>query len=48
MDDPRIQAANPGVELPNTSIAVVTRRDASGTTFAFTRHLETISLGVAR
>ena len=42
-DDPRIQAANPGVELPNTSIAVVTRRDASGTTFAFTTHLEAIS-----
>lgn len=42
-DDPRVQAANPGVELPNTSIAVVARRDASGTTFAFTTHLEAIS-----
>lgn len=42
-DDPRIQAANPDVELPNTSIAVVARRDASGTTFAFTNHLEAIS-----
>ncbi|MGZ8996467.1 MAG: phosphate ABC transporter substrate-binding protein PstS, partial [Rhodospirillales bacterium] len=42
-DDPRIQAANPGVRLPSTSIAVVTRRDASGTTFAFTSHLDAIS-----
>jgi phosphate transport system substrate-binding protein len=42
-DDPRIQASNPGAELPNTTIAVVTRRDASGTTFAFTKHLQTIS-----
>ena len=42
-DDPRIQAANPGVELPNISIAVVARRDASGTTFAFTTHLGAIS-----
>jgi phosphate transport system substrate-binding protein len=42
-DDPRIQASNPGVELPSTTIAVVTRRDASGTTFAFTTHLAAIS-----
>jgi phosphate transport system substrate-binding protein len=42
-NDPRIQAANPGIELPNISIAVVTRRDASGTTFAFTKHLQAIS-----
>ncbi|MGZ8995053.1 MAG: phosphate ABC transporter substrate-binding protein PstS [Rhodospirillales bacterium] len=42
-DDPRIQVANPDVKLPNTNIAVVTRRDASGTTFAFTSHLNAIS-----
>lgn len=42
-DDPRIQETNPGVELPNTTIAVVTRRDASGTTFAFTSHLAAVS-----
>jgi phosphate transport system substrate-binding protein len=42
-DDPRIKAANPGVELPNLSIAGVTRRDASGTPFAFTSHLDAIS-----
>lgn len=38
-DDPRIQTANPGVELPHRSIVVAARRDASGTTFALTRHL---------
>ncbi len=41
--DPRIQAANPDARLPNTTIAVVTRRDASGTTFAFASHLDAIS-----
>jgi phosphate transport system substrate-binding protein len=38
-DDPRIRAANPGVELPHRSIVVAARRDSSGTTFALTRHL---------
>lgn len=38
-DDPRIQAANPGVKLPHRSIVVAARRDASGTTYALTRHL---------
>ena len=42
-NDPRIQAANPDIELPNTTIAVVARRDASGTTFAFASHLDAIS-----
>ena len=41
-NDPRIAAANPGVELPDRSIAVVVRRDGSGTTFAFTNHLNAI------
>jgi phosphate transport system substrate-binding protein len=38
-DDERIRAANPGVELPHRSIVIAARRDASGTTFALTRHL---------
>ncbi len=42
-NDPRIQAANPDVKLPNLGIAVVARMDASGTTFAFTSHLNAIS-----
>ncbi|MBL8660679.1 MAG: phosphate ABC transporter substrate-binding protein PstS [Rhodospirillales bacterium] len=42
-NDPRIEAANPGVKLPDLGIAVVTRMDASGTTFAFTSHLNAIS-----
>ncbi len=42
-DDPRIQDANPDVTLPKLGIAVVTRMDASGTTFAFTSHLNAIS-----
>lgn len=43
-NDPRIAAANPGLELPDRSIAVVVRRDGSGTTFAFTNHLNAIDL----
>jgi phosphate transport system substrate-binding protein len=42
-DDPRIVAANPGLELPSKLIQTVVRRDSSGTTFAFTKHLSTIS-----
>jgi phosphate transport system substrate-binding protein len=42
-DDPRIAAANPNLELPAKLIQVVARRDSSGTTFAFTKHLSTIS-----
>ncbi|MDC7788952.1 phosphate ABC transporter substrate-binding protein PstS [Rhodoplanes sp. TEM] len=38
-DDPRIKAANPDLKLPPRDIALVTRRDSSGTTAAFTRHL---------
>jgi phosphate transport system substrate-binding protein len=37
--DPRIAAANPGLALPDRTIAVVVRRDGSGTTYAFTNHL---------
>jgi phosphate transport system substrate-binding protein len=43
-DDPRIQAANPGVSLPHLNIAIVARQDSSGTTFALTNHLAAVSL----
>src|SRR5262249_52022943 len=39
-DDPRIKAANPHIALPHHDIVLVAREDASGTTAAFTRHLE--------
>jgi phosphate transport system substrate-binding protein len=42
-DDPRIAAANPGLDLPPKLIQTVVRRDSSGTTYAFTHHLSTIS-----
>jgi phosphate transport system substrate-binding protein len=42
-NDPVISEANPGANLPDTEITVVTRSDASGTTFAFTSHLSAIS-----
>ena len=41
-NDPRIAAANPGAVLPDRTIAVVVRRDGSGTTFAVTNHLNAI------
>ena len=41
-NDERIAAANPALDLPKRTIAVVTRRDGSGTTFAFTNHLQAI------
>jgi phosphate transport system substrate-binding protein len=41
--DPRIRAANPDLELPNRSIAVIARQDGSGTTFALTNHLSAVS-----
>ncbi len=42
-NDPRIRAANPDLDLPAISIAVVCRRDSSGTTYAFTDHLAAVS-----
>ncbi|TVQ92876.1 MAG: phosphate ABC transporter substrate-binding protein PstS [Chromatiaceae bacterium] len=42
-DDPRIIAVNPDLELPSRLIQTVVRRDGSGTTFAFTNHLSSIS-----
>jgi len=43
--DPKIKAANPGVNLPDLDVTVVHRADASGTTFVFTSHLSAISEG---
>jgi phosphate transport system substrate-binding protein len=42
-DDPRIAAANPRLRLPPIPIEVVAREDSSGTTFAFTSHMDAIS-----
>lgn len=42
-DDPRLIAANPDLALPHQTIQVVARQDGSGTTYAFTNHLEAIS-----
>jgi phosphate transport system substrate-binding protein len=42
-NEPVIANANPGTNLPDTGITLVTRSDASGTTFAFTSHLSAIS-----
>jgi phosphate transport system substrate-binding protein len=42
-NDPKITAANPGVNLPNQPITVVHRSDGSGTTGVFTAHLSAIS-----
>jgi len=42
-NDPLIAAANSGVKLPKLTIVTVVRQDASGTTFAFTKHLDAIS-----
>ena len=42
-NDSRIQAANPDLKLPNETITIAARQDSSGTTYAFTNHLSTIS-----
>ncbi|MFB2937348.1 phosphate ABC transporter substrate-binding protein PstS [Aerosakkonemataceae cyanobacterium BLCC-F154] len=42
-NDPKIAAANPGVNLPNLPITVVYRADGSGTTGVFTKHLSAAS-----
>jgi phosphate transport system substrate-binding protein len=43
-NDARIKAANPGLKLPDLTIAVVHRSDGSGTTFIFTNYLSKVSL----
>jgi phosphate transport system substrate-binding protein len=42
-NDPAIAALNPGVKLPDATIAVVRRADGSGTTFLFTNYLSKTS-----
>src|ERR1700675_4902304 len=42
-NDPAIAKLNPGVKLPDTSIAVVHRSDGSGTTFIFANYLSKVS-----
>jgi len=42
-NDARIQATNPGLNLPDREIVIVARQDSSGTTFALTNHLSAIS-----
>ncbi|WP_158964732.1 phosphate ABC transporter substrate-binding protein PstS [Chachezhania sediminis] len=42
-NDPRIAAANPGVDLPDEDITVVVRSDSSGTTYNFSGHMAAIS-----
>jgi phosphate transport system substrate-binding protein len=42
-NDPAVVKLNPGVKLPDTSIAVVHRSDGSGTTFIFTNYLSKVS-----
>ncbi len=42
-DDPRIKAANPGLDLPSKSITVVHRADGSGTTWIYTNYLDKVS-----
>src|SRR5919199_1099912 len=42
-NDPKIAAANSGVNLPDLPITVVHRSDGSGTTAVFTKHLSAIS-----
>jgi phosphate transport system substrate-binding protein len=42
-NDAKLQAINPGKNLPNQSITVVHRADGSGTTFNFTDYLSAVS-----
>ena len=42
-NDPVIAASNPGKRLPKRTITLVVRQDKSGTTYAFTKHLDAIS-----
>ncbi len=42
-NDPAITKLNPGVNLPDTAVAVVHRSDGSGTTFIWTNYLSKVS-----
>ena len=44
-NDPRIVKLNPSAKLPDLSIVVVHRADASGTTYIFTDYLSAVSAG---
>lgn len=46
-NDPVLVADNPGLALPDDDIAIVVRRDASGTTFAFVNHIGAASADFA-
>ena len=43
MERPGIAKINPGAKLPDSTINVVVRADASGTIFVFSQHLSAIS-----
>jgi len=47
-NDPVLVADNPGALLPDRDIALVVRRDASGTSFAFSNHLAAIDAAFAQ
>lgn len=42
-NDARIQSTNPSLNLPDREIVLVARRDGSGTTFALTKHLDSVN-----
>jgi phosphate ABC transporter phosphate-binding protein len=42
-NDPKIQALNPSMKLPDAAITAVHRSDGSGTTYAFTDYLSTVN-----
>jgi phosphate transport system substrate-binding protein len=42
-NDPVIRQCNPGLKLPKLTIVSVARGESSGTTFAFTKHLEAVN-----
>lgn len=42
-NDPRIKELNPTLDIPRLNIVTVTRSDSSGTTWAFTNHLNAVS-----
>ena len=42
-NDPAVAALNPGVTLPDATIAVVRRADGSGTSFVFTNYLSKVN-----
>jgi phosphate transport system substrate-binding protein len=43
LDDPAIQALNPGTELPDAYINIVHRSDGSGTTYIFSNYPSSVS-----